>query len=103
MPRCKHPTAPSLTPLATLSNVSYRFFIGTSGLDADTMAFLQAEMHNYGDLALMPGLSETYAGLTTKLLHSLAFSAHKFGNFDYLLKVRGLFRETWRLPLMLRC
>jgi len=80
LPSCVHATLCD-------SNVSYRFFIGTAGLDADTAAFLQAEANNFGDLALMPRLSETYAGLTTKLLDSLAFADEHFGRFDYLLKV----------------
>lgn len=96
LPSCVHATLCD-------SNVSYRFFIGTAGLDADTAAFLQAEANNFGDLALMPRLSETYAGLTTKLLDSLAFADEHFGRFDYLLKVSAFAPRSGQFSIAEAC
>ncbi|KAI8115091.1 hypothetical protein FF38_02346 [Lucilia cuprina] len=66
--------------------VKHFFAIGTQGLDAALRSQLEKEQKKHLDLLLLPRLTDTYANLTEKLLHSLDALTHHY-DFSYLLKV----------------
>lgn len=69
------------TWLSNSPTESYRhwFVIGTSDMEIATVNLLDEEQRQYGDLLLLPTVSDKYQFLTEKLLASFAWlSAHQF-------------------------
>lgn len=66
--------------------VKHFFAIGTEGLDPSLRSQLEKEQKRHLDLLLLPRLTDSYANLTEKLLHSLDAVTHHY-DFSYLLKV----------------
>ncbi|XP_013103513.1 beta-1,3-galactosyltransferase 6 [Stomoxys calcitrans] len=66
--------------------VKHFFAIGTQGLDPSLRYQLEKEQKQHLDLLLLPRVTDTYANLTEKLIHSLDALTHHY-DFSYLLKV----------------
>lgn len=58
--------------------VKHFFAIGTQGLDPSLRYQLEKEQKQHLDLLLLPRLTDTYANLTEKLIHSLDALTHHY-------------------------
>jgi hypothetical protein len=62
------------------------FVLGTRGLATAQLEALYSEHAALGDLALLSDITDSYAGLTSKMLAMFAWTVREF-TFSYLLKV----------------
>ncbi|PAV84707.1 hypothetical protein WR25_02256 [Diploscapter pachys] len=66
--------------------VDHTFPVGVKGLSQSELDTLNSEQKEFGDLALLTTLEESYSGLARKTLSSIQF-AHENFDAQYLLKV----------------
>ncbi len=65
--------------------VTSMFLVGTEGMNKDKIGNLTQEDKLFHDMLLLPGLVDTYANLSTKVLMGLQW-AHRNIDFDFLVK-----------------
>lgn len=75
-----------LKAVPTNMKLTYKFLIGTEGLEADVLKRLESEQTEYGDLLLFSEIKDSFKNLTSKLRLGMIW-VHERTLFHYFFKV----------------